>query len=572
MFSKKRYTILALSIVAVGGLMLIALSAKLYSPGGLPYSFTAWRPKPSPVNTTSSIPFQVNETQPVTAVTPLEYYATIDEDETCSRFSPTYLQDFLDHQASYCSSESPAKLTCFHRYSGFEGKTDSFCYAQGAVVDVKQEKFQLNCALRKFSEEEENDGLLPFDRLPFYWYGTGPANIFASAIDVGRSLFSRTDDEVEDVFEQMKGESQDSPQVIEEHPVPSVAPPKTLLLLMREGEGNPWHSLMEIFSTFMTFDILRMPGGVSRDQAPLFNDPIDSEDTQVVILDERAHGPYFDLWTLYARRKPMWLPELLADQATVENLGPVNLIIPLAGSSNPFWKDDAEAGQCTNSQTLEVFSRRVLDFYGIQAPSLQTQNKPILVTFVWRREHRRLKNENVLFAELGRRNPHISVQMVDFAALPFSDQIRIARESDVLVGIHGAGLTHSIFLRQGASAVVEIQPEGLDHRGFRNVAGMRNLGYFRTHAKVISETAWNAGEWDPALKNVPMMKRKNDENERDTRRRSQRAMKARKRGQIERREEWHFGDIEIEENRFFEVVEAAIKYMYMKGPWSLDMN
>ncbi|KAI0446063.1 hypothetical protein F4803DRAFT_505488 [Xylaria telfairii] len=558
MLSKKRAAVLAL-IFLTCILILVRFSARLYLPDNVP--LPGWRSRPVDIN--SSSPPEVDQT--ITTLL-LEDYAT-DADEICSRFSPAYFEDFHAHTASYCEPDSPATLTCFHRFSGFDGKTDSFCYAKGAVLDAEEERFRLNCALRRFSEKEENDGLLPFDRLPLYWYETGPAGVFAAAIDVGIAPVSSVTARAEDVYE----EEQDGLQHRQDDSPPSVAPPKTLLLLKREGEGNPWHSLMEIFSTYMTFDILRMPGGVSKNQAPLFNNPRDSEDTQVVILDDRADGPYFDLWTLFARRKPLRLTELLADQAMMGNLGSVNLVIPLAGSSNPFWQNDAHAEQCTNSQTLNVFTRRVLDFYGVQGPSLQTAEKPIVVTFVWRREHRRLNNENRLLAELDRKNRHISVQMVDFAALSFSEQVRVAQESDVLVGVHGAGLTHSMFMRQGAGAVVEIQPEGLDHHGFRNIAGMRNLGYFRTRARIIPPESWSAGKPEEAVDKIKQVKRSNDEIERERRRESNQITTGRI-GKIERREEWHFKDIEIDEGRFLGVVEAAINFMYNKGPWSLDMD
>ncbi|KAI0481494.1 hypothetical protein F4859DRAFT_421753 [Xylaria cf. heliscus] len=572
MLRKKRTVVVVLFLVACI-LTFAVLSVKLYLPDGVPYDLAGWASRPAkPVSSLSS---NVNDTASlrpegdvtVTAL-PLEEYATTDADEICSRFSPTYLEDFHAHTASYCNPDSPAKLICFHRFSGFEGKTDSFCHARGATLDVWRQKFHLNCVLRQFSEKEETDGLLPFNKLPAYWYGTGPANIFSAAIDVGASTGPPAAARAEEGHEKEKGDWQDTPRRVEDSPLPSSVLPKTLLLLKREGEGNPWHSLMEIFSTYMTFDILRMPGGVSKNQAPLFSDPRDSDDTQVVILDDRADGPYFDLWTLYARRRPLRLAELLDSQTAVKNLASVNLIIPLAGSSNPFWQNDAQADQCTNSQTLNVFSRRVLEFYGVQGPSLRMPEKPIVVTFVWRRKHRRLKNENFLLAELGRRNPHISVQMIDFEAIPFSEQVRVAQESDVLIGIHGAGLTHSMFMRQGAGAVVEIQPEGLDHHGFKNIVGMRGLGYFRTHAKSILPESWSTGEAD----NMQKAESIHDEFEREARREINWFTTSRRRENIERREVWHFNDIEIEGGRFFEVAEAAIKYMYNKGPWSLDMN
>ena len=36
--------------------------------------------------------------------------------------------------------------------------------------------------------------------------------------------------------------------------------------------------------------------------------------------------------------------------------------------------------------------------------------------------------------------PHIRIQVVDLAALPFDKQAQTAWDSDVLVGVHGAGV------------------------------------------------------------------------------------------------------------------------------------
>ncbi|RYP31567.1 hypothetical protein DL767_005676 [Monosporascus sp. MG133] len=456
-------------------------------------------------------------------------------------------------------------------------KTDSFCFAQGAALNVENGKFQLDCKLRQFSKQEEKDGLLPFDRLPRYWYETGPSNVFALAIDVQKSK-RHPDGREKDTEEEKRREASES---FQQETNSTVTPPKKLLLLKREGETNPWHSLMEVFSTYMSFDILRMPGSSPGDNIPLFRDPGDSDDTQVVILDDRDDGPYFDLWTLFARRKPLRLGELLGDPSTANNLKDVDLIIPLAGSSNPFWKDDEQTRQCNNAPMLKVFSRRVLDFYGIQDPPIRKNDKPIVVTFVNRRETRRLQNQRFLLAELQRRNPRINVRMVDFAAIPFSEQLRVARETDVLVGTHGAGLTQSLFMRRGAGAVVEIQPEGLDYNGFRNVAGMLSLGYYRVHASTIPPEEWREGEEEEEgtqskgeanlsrstgnRKDRRTFRQNNDDNEssEDT---------ATAGSSIGKRDEWHWRDIDIEESRFFDVVEAAIRFMYTKGPWSYDLN
>ncbi|UKZ48001.1 hypothetical protein TrVGV298_002237 [Trichoderma virens] len=80
------------------------------------------------------------------------------------------------------------------------------------------------------------------------------------------------------------------------------------------------------------------------------------------------------------------------------------------------------------------------------------------------------------------------LNVIDFGGIPFSEQIQIVRETDLLVGVHGAGLTHLMFLQPG-SAVLEILPEGLQHKGFRNLAQMLGIGFFRAHAKMHGDAS-----------------------------------------------------------------------------------
>lgn len=531
------------------GLFFILLDSHAYLPGNV----SIWH---TPATPPSALQQQVIRN--ITRELPPEYYEFFDTDGSCPRFSSTYLTDFQSHAASYCGPKSSSTLTCFHRFSGFEGKTDSFCFAQGAVLNNAVGKFELDCSLREFTKQEEMDGLLPFHKLPGYWYETGPSIVFSSAVDVQDSSSQRSkgNEAAEENLQDSRSLEQNTPSGL-----PS---PKTFLLLKREGEGNPWHCLMEVLSTFLTFDILRMPGDNIGEKTNPFMVPGASNDTQVVILDDREDGPYFDLWTLFARRKPVRLSELLDDTSTASNLRDVNLVIPLAGSSNPFWKDDACAQQCTNAPILDLFSRRVLEFYGIRDPPVRSDDDPITLTFIDRRGTRRLQNQKTLFKEIEKRVPHVKIQMVDFAAIPFSEQLRIVRGTDILVGVHGAGLTHSMFMRHGAGAVVEIQPDVLDFNLFRNVAGMRNLGYYRTHAKTIPPDEWKEG--DEGTENTM------EEGDERAVKNKQESAHSRSIKGIDRRDGWHFLDVEIEQDRLFEVIDAAIKLVYNKGPWKYDMN
>ncbi|KAI0103276.1 hypothetical protein GGR51DRAFT_524438 [Nemania sp. FL0031] len=601
MLTRKRFVTAALILVA-GSFALFTLNTRVHLPDAiLPNGVPGWRHQPlesaSPLLPELSKTGDISEAsdideaneageasktdtsnavyEPVSPV-PLEYYSIPGDGETCSRFSPTYFEDFHALAASYCEPDSPAKLTCFHRPSGFDGKTDSFCHMQGAKLNLQTQKFHLDCELRNLTEQEKMNGILPFSHLPAYWYETGPAYVFALAVNITKGVlpYAGSQEEVKHKREQ-KSSLISADQPLEKEVELLTTPPKTILLLKREGEGNPWHSIIEIFSTYMTFDILRMPQGIPGQTAPIFRHPIDSDDTQIVILDDRPDGPYFNLWTLFARRKPMRFHELLADQSIANSLSNVNLVVPLAGSSNPFWKEDDQAEQCTNSPLLDVFSQRVLDFYGIKTAPFRSKDKPIVVTFVKRRDSRRIKNQDALFTELGRRNSHIRIQMVDFAAVPFPEQLRIAQETDILVAAHGAGLTHAMFMRQNAGAVVEIQPRGLDHHGFKNVIGMRGLGYFRVHAKIIPLQEEESGESENATQ---ITKRTGEIEASDASGRADggesyeiAGVLASTKG-LQKREEWHLKDLEIEDSIFFEAVEAAIKFMYNQGPWSFDVT
>ena len=121
-----------------------------------------------------------------------------------------------------------------------------------------------------------------------------------------------------------------------------------------------------------------------------------------------------------------------------------------------------------------------MDHYGIDR-RIKNEDSPLTLTFIDRRGKRQLLGKEDYIEELQRIYPEIEVKMVDFAALSVAEQLRVARETDILVGVHGAGLTHSLFLPPG-SAVVEMLPADFEHKGFRNMAQLLGHRYFGSHA------------------------------------------------------------------------------------------
>lgn len=393
------------------------------------------------------------------------YKTNLNDTSFCaSRFGLPYLQNLSSSATNYCTPDSSSDLTCFRTAIDAKGRVDSFCAGGPAVFDPAKRQFALHCRVRG---EAELEGAPLLERFPVYWYQTGPEYVLREYVK-----FSALDVQQEQTQTQKQKQKR-----------------KYAILVKREASNyNLWHSLLEIFSVQMSMDVLRMfPGEEEQEKGDI--------NAQVIILDELHDGPVFDLWSLHpSSTKPIRLNEMTEPTETM------NIVLPLPGGSNPFWQGDWEDLPCQRSELLRVFVERVLAFYRLDINEIESENadsgsrRKTVVTFIDRREKRRLINQEQHLASLrdalfnttttttttannNTTTPAAELKVVDFAALSFAEQLRVVRETDVLVGVHGAGLTHGMFLRPG-SAMVEILPGGLEHRGFRNLARQMGHGYF----------------------------------------------------------------------------------------------
>ncbi len=96
---------------------------------------------------------------------------------------------------------------------------------------------------------------------------------------------------------------------------------------------------------------------------------------------------------------------------------------------------------------------------------------------------RHISNEEELFPILEKRGFSI-VAMEDFS---LEDQIRLVGEAEILVGLHGAGLTHMLWMRNGA-AVLEIRIRDDTHNNcYFSLASALNLKYYYMCAEKVDE-------------------------------------------------------------------------------------
>lgn len=415
---------------------------------------------------------------------PSDYRLRSPESDWCQdRVGLRYLEKARDYTASYCQEAAKSTLDCFWSKTA-DSRIDSMCYGTHAVYNSEKKKFNLHCPLRELAPEEADKGLprVP-DDLTSYWYETGPRQVVDNALELDGPWARR-------------------------------APARTTVLLKREGTHNLWHSLMEIMSLSWTLDLLQMSG--SEAGTPYIS-PYDMNTTQVVLIDNYELGPYIDLWQLFARMPIRHISELSEDEP------PSNIVIPFAGGSNPVWQGDWTETTCTDSPLLNTFVGRVLHFYDIKDPAA---TEDVVVTFVDRTGSRRLLEQDSHIAALRDAIPHMKLDVVDFSKLALREQIEAARRTDVLVGAHGAGLTHSLFMKPG-SAVVEVLPVELGHKGFRNLAQMLGHTYVRTHADAPPDTT------EPNWQNDP---------------------------------------VQIEKQRLIDAVKVGVEAMFSRGPRSYDVS
>eukprot|EP00002_Diphylleia_rotans_P040975 TRINITY_DN9857_c0_g1_i1.p1 TRINITY_DN9857_c0_g1~~TRINITY_DN9857_c0_g1_i1.p1 ORF type:complete len:593 (-),score=109.08 TRINITY_DN9857_c0_g1_i1:347-2125(-) len=92
--------------------------------------------------------------------------------------------------------------------------------------------------------------------------------------------------------------------------------------------------------------------------------------------------------------------------------------------------------------------------------------------------HRVITNEKDVIRALELALPGFCILPVRFEDEPFELQVRVVRHARLLIGIHGAALTHAIFLPTKKSALLEIAPYQYSSRPhFRLLTGWRGIPY-----------------------------------------------------------------------------------------------
>mmetsp|Transcript_15270 Transcript_15270/g.20151 ORF Transcript_15270/g.20151 Transcript_15270/m.20151 type:complete len:577 (-) Transcript_15270:155-1885(-) len=153
----------------------------------------------------------------------------------------------------------------------------------------------------------------------------------------------------------------------------------------------------------------------------------------------------------------------------------------------------AAVKKCTRTKWMLDFSRSFVKSFGLSQDRQAHQQKKLLIIF--RRDYRahprvskptarKIKNEDAILKALRNEFPNAIVDYATFETMTMREQIAKIIDTDVLIGIHGAGLTHILFATQHTS-MVELFPTGFESR--------RHFDYFSSYMGIKHlEIKWHA--------------------------------------------------------------------------------
>jgi hypothetical protein len=223
--------------------------------------------------------------------------------------------------------------------------------------------------------------------------------------------------------------------------------PGTTLFVTRYEYCNLYHTMTDWWNAYFS----------SHHHEGYMEDPI-----QVVFLDAHAQGNLDPVWhQLFGQVR--YITQLPPGGVCFANA----VLIPPGYSSALF--PQGHKFRCPVPKMADEFVNFILQSYGLQKVHRQLgtvvviDRKPYLAHPRSHPENsqRILDNMNVLTERLTHVSGVKSVELIQLETLDFATQVSKIRHAQVLIGYHGAGLTHVLFMDQ-KSHVIEFSSDYLD--------------------------------------------------------------------------------------------------------------
>jgi len=236
-------------------------------------------------------------------------------------------------------------------------------------------------------------------------------------------------------------------------------------IMKLDATSNIYHHFCDFFNLYLSIHI----------NASLANSHAESwllGEKQVLVLDNTRYlSPLAPVWAAFTSQ-PLLNLESMAGKAVCFRQAVFPLLPRMLWGL--FYNTPLVPG-CSHSQLFTDFSAFLL--HRLSATALPSPPPLLRVTFLSREQggYRRILNEAELVSTLEASGMY-RVRLARFHhSVPFRSQLEIVANTDILVGVHGAGLTHTLFLPTWGE-VVEVFNCG-DADCYRDLARLRGVGY-----------------------------------------------------------------------------------------------
>jgi glycoprotein 2-beta-D-xylosyltransferase len=223
----------------------------------------------------------------------------------------------------------------------------------------------------------------------------------------------------------------------------------TTMFLTRYEYVNLYHTMTDFWNTYFS----------------LPSSPKDRKNVRIVFLDAHAQGGLDSVWN-YLFGPTTMVQHLPKGGVCFETA----ILIP-PGYAAPYMPQSFKAS-CPSPPLVQEFCQHVLksyNYYGLQHVQ-KIRGKIVIIDRVPYISHprsnpetaqRTLNNLHQLKQRLEKIRRVSSVEMVHLETMTFAEQLKSIREAHVLIGNHGAGLTHILFMDQG-SHMIEFSSDDRD--------------------------------------------------------------------------------------------------------------
>lgn len=143
-----------------------------------------------------------------------------------------------------------------------------------------------------------------------------------------------------------------------------------------------------------------------------------------------------------------------------------NNILPLDQASNELPMIQYHPASLNAEWNIKVKEKLMSDVIN------QNPNDGIFI----KRNDRNISNKNEIINFI--KSFGINIQEVDFENLTFDEQVQICNKSELMVGVHGSGLTNLMFMNQNAK-VIEIDPFDWGFNCYEHLAKNLSMNNFK---------------------------------------------------------------------------------------------